>query len=375
MTRACSRGYPSADRQRALVAALTIALCVVAGPVRAQRLSVALDGAVAAGAGPRVSSTATPAAAATVTVGLEALRVGDAEVDAWARLGLAAAGARAAAGRGLAPAVGVGTAWRRVTTFGPLGNVILEGGGSFRLAPEPALPLARAWFGARGTLGAVALSLAAEAGNVAPGALDPGRPPPPDPRRQASLRELDALRARFALPSAAWDAGGRLGLTYRVDRDVSLSIDASARRLDGAPYLAAQVALRRARIEVDLDGSLAVQAETFRGAAAFAVGFGAFHAPRRGPASLGRVWLGAGPGGVRPGVEALWAQRTSVGELRVRADWRPWLGPEAWQAEASFEHATSVGALRWTLGARGAAGTVSPPWRLGVALTRPLAQP
>jgi hypothetical protein len=369
VTYACTRRHGSALRGRGARAGALIALILLLpGQALAQLLSVALDASAAAGAG-----AGGPPSAASLTFGVASLRAGDVDLDTWARVGLAAAGGdRAGEGRRAAAALGVGTAWRRTMTFGPLGNVIVEGGAALGLAPDAAGPALRTALGVRGTVAAVAISLALEAGNAAPAAIEPGRPPPPDPRGQAALREIDALRSRFALAPSAWDAGARLGLTYRIDRDVTLAVDASVRSLDAEPYLAVVAALRRARIEADVDGSLAVQLEAFGGATGFALGAGAFHAPRRGPASLARLWFGAGPEGVRPGVEATWTQRAGAGELRLQVDWRPWLGAAAWRAEAGLEQPSSFGTLRWTLAARGAVS--GPVVQVGAVLTRPLAR-
>ncbi len=358
MTPDRTRGYGPRRRFTLVTLLLLVGCC---GAAAAQRLSLSLDGALAGAA-----------AAPSVTVGVSGLRARGNDFDAWARAGLQLEleGATAATGT-----FGVGAAWRRATIFGPLGNVIVEGGGSLA---TPALgtttALGRTWLGARGTIGSVALTLAAEAGNAAPGQLDPGRPAPPDATGQAALRELDGLRARTGLAAGAWDAGARVGLIYRVDRDVSLSLDAAGRALAGTPLLDGQLALRRARLAGDVDGWLGFQAQTHAGAAAFAVGVGAFHAPRRGATSWLRAWLGAGPEGVRPGVEGSWVHRLRVGEVRAQLAVRPWLGASAWQAEAGFDHSLRAGDVRWTIGALGTTDAAT-TWRFGVRLTRPLARP
>ena len=344
---------------------LTLLLTLVCGAAHAQRLALSLHAGTGGGS-----------AAVTATAAVTGLRANGNDVDVWARLGASTnGGEHTATSGGAVTAFGVGAAWRRATTFGPLGNVLVEGGGSFAMTGTDSDTLRmRAWLGARGTVANVALTLASEAGNAAPGQLDPGRPPPPDAAGQAALRDLDALRARLDTPAGSWDAGVRLTLAYRLDRDVTLDANAAARRLADASYLSGHLALRRARIDGDLDGWLALQGERYAGATSAAVGVGVFHAPRRGPTSWLRVWLGAGADGVRPGVEGRWVSRFTIGEVRLQASWRPWLGSTAWYAEAGLDQALPTGDLRWTLGAAGdaSAGT---SWRLGVRLARPVTRP
>ena len=340
-------------------------LALTCGPAQAQRVALSLH----AGTG---SGTATVSATAAVT----GLRAHGNDVDVWARLAAGTlVGEHGAAPDGTVAAFGVGAAWRRATTFGPLGNVLVEGGGSLGWIGTGSDGLRlRSWLGARGTLANVALTLAAEAGNAAPGQLDPGRPPPADAAGQTALRDLDVLRARFDAPAGSWDAGVRLALAYRLDRDVTLDADAAARRLADASWLRGQVALRRARLDGDVDGWLALQGESYAGDASLAVGVGVFHAPRRGPTSWLRVWFGAGADGVRPGVEGRWSGRFAIGDVRLQASWRPWLGSTAWYAEAGLDQVLPAGDVRWSLDAAGAAGGGS-TWRVGVRLLRPSARP
>ena len=356
---------PKCLRRGAAGLTLTLLLTLACGAAHAQRLTLSLHAGTGAGS-----------AAVTATAAVTGLRASGNDVDVWARLGASTNGAeRAGTSDGAVAAFGVGAAWRRATTFGPLGNVLVEGGGSFALTGTGSDALRmRGWLGARGTIANVALTLATEAGNTAPGQLDPGRPPPPDAAGQAALRDLDALRARLGTPAGSWDAGVRLALAYRLDRDVTLDADAAARWLADAPSLSGQVALRRARLAGDLDGWLALQAESYAGDASLAVGVGVFHAPRRGPTSWLRAWFGAGAGGVRPGVEGRWVGRFTIGEVRLQASWRPWLGSTAWYAEAGLDQVLPAGDVRWTLAAAGDAGA-GVDWRLGVRLARPATRP
>ena len=367
MTHARARddSAPRLRPRRSAGLTLTLLLVLSCGAAQAQRVALSLH-----------AGTVSGTAAVTATAAVTGLRAHGNDIDVWARLAASRIAREHAGARdGAVAAFGVGAAWRRATTFGPLGNVLVEGGSSLGWIGTDGDPLRlRSWLGARGTVANVALTLAAEAGNAAPGQVDPGRPPPPDAAGQNALRDLDALRARFDTPAGSWDAGLRLALAYRLDRDVTLDADAVARSLGGASWLSGQVALRRARLDGDVDGWLALQGETYAGDVSLAVGVGVFHAPRRAPTSWLRVWLGASPDGVRPGLEGRWSGRVAIGDVRLQASWRPWLGSTAWYAEAGLDQVLPAGDLRWSLGAAGAADGGS-TWRIGVRLVRPAARP
>lgn len=327
---------------------LAFAFVVLAAPCAfAQRSSVWFDAAHQPGA-----------AQLATTLAVTALRAGTIDVDAWARIGVrftdrpdpdaVASDARAS---GL---LGVGVAARSTTTFAQLGNVTLEGGASLATAPDAGGPaVARTWLGARGTIASLALSLALEAGNAAPRVVDPARPAPPDAVAQAALRALDDQRVRAGARSGEWDVGGRLAVVYRLDRTTTLAADAYARSLARAPALGGGLDLRARGVADDVDAWFGVRFDRLAGAASGAAGLGLYHAPRRGPTSWLRGWLGAGPAGVWPGVDARWTTRALPGELSTSGAWRPWLAPHAWEAAVEYRHDVAVGDLRYRVGAEG----------------------
>lgn len=353
---------PPARRLAVAFALVTVALLTSSG--LAQHGRVWLD---ASGDG-EATSLAT-------TLAVTALRVDASDVDAWARIGVRLAGPRehdAARPRaGSHALLGAGIAARRTTTFGQLGNVTLEGGGSLARSPtSEAAAVTRAWLGVRGTVATVALNLALEAGNAAPRVVDPVRPAPPDAAGQAGLRALDDQRARAAAPSGAWDVGGRLGVVYRLDRATTLSADGSLRSLAGAPAYGVGLDLRALGVADDVDAWLGVRLDRLALTTSGAVGLGWYHVPRRGPTSWLRGWLGAGPAGVRPGVDASWTTRVVPGELSLTGAWRPWLSVHAWESAIEYRHAVASGGLRYRLALEGDA-SAGVRWSASVRWDRP----
>ena len=343
----------------ALLALVTLALLAWGG-TSAQRLSVSFGFGEAHHAPELVGR----AASVTLNTGVSGWRVARSDVDGWLMAELVAAPNGAGDDLGLASRFGAGTAWRHATTFGPLGNVLFEGGVSGSGgAGEGSELLARGWLGARGTVANVALRLAAEAGNAAPQQVEPGRPPPPDAGAREALRELDALRARELTPTGSWDGGLRLAATYRPERELTLDLGAAGRLVEGDLHLAARLSARRARVAPEVDGWLGLDASTYRGRRELAVGVGLFHVPRRAPSSWLRVWLGSGSAGVLPGVEASGARRWGPADLSLQASWRPWVAPSAWSAELGVDHAWADARVRWSLSATGEARGSS-LWRL-----------
>ena len=351
-----------------LVGAIVLACALAGAGAQAQRLSVWLH------AGSEASSTAT-----TATLAVTSFRAGSVDLDGWLRFGVRVAAPPAATGattfEPASTTFGVGTAWRRVTTFGQLGNVTVEGGGSLATATGAAVPLgARAWLGARGTVASVALSLAIEAGNATPRTVDPARPAPPDAAGQAALRALDDQRDRARAERGDWDLGARLGVVYRLDRTTTLSVDVSGRSLAGAAALAGSLDIRSTGVVGDLDARLGARLERLAGVVTGAAGAGLVHAPRRGPTSWLQGWLGVGPAGVRPGFEGRWVTRAIPGdvsgELAVQGSWRPWLAANAWTAALEYRHDLAAGDVRWVVGIDGAPSG-APRWTASVRWERP----
>ncbi len=344
------RAFATDLRLLLTVAALVLWLCT--STAAAQRAAIALSSA----ASHATSADATaPSPALTLTAALSGWRGPSIDADAWL-LAEARAGATDAAA-GLSARLGAGTALRYATTFGPLGAAVLEAGGAaIGPGPSDAAVLGRAWLGARGTLGGVALGLAAEAGNAAPHEVAPGRPPPPDAAGREALRNLDELRVVAAALPGSWDVGARLNAVYRLDRDVRVSFDGAARVVAGDAHLAGQLALRRARLGADVDGWLGLDIRRYGDETSLAVGVGMFHVPRRGPTSWLRLWLGGGAEGVRPGLEVLALRRLAATELRLQASWRPWLAPQAWSTEIGIDHPLDEATLRFSLAASGTGG-------------------
>lgn len=340
----------SASAGRLLVMAVALLLAACVPTAAAQRAALTLSGTTSSTS----SDASTRRPAVSLTAALSGWRGPGFDGDAWL---LAELGAGTAGSRTQPPArVGGGTALRYASTFGPLGTAVLEAGAA-AIGPgtSDAALLGRAWLGARGTLGAVALDLAAEAGNAAPQEVAADRPPPPDAGGREALRGLDALRAITGAEPGVWDAGARVNALYRIDRDVQLSLNAAARLVAGDGHLAGHLALRRTRITDEVGGWMGLDALRYRGETSLAVGVGASHAPRRGPTSSVRLWLGSGPEGIRPGVEALAQRRLASGEIRLQASWRPWLAAQAWRADVGFDQRLDATTLRFTLGAAGTA--------------------
>ena len=341
-------GEPHRRGHREACLVLALALGALAAPLaHAQRSSVWVD-ASGEGAGTRLATT----------LAVTGLRAGALDLDAWARIGVRLASpydhGDLAVSDGPRALVGAGAAARRTTTFGQLGNVTLEGGASLASTPAPAVPAAaRAWLGARGTIASVAISLALEAGNATPRVVDPVRPAPPDAAGQAALRALDDQRSRGAARTGDWDVGGRLGVVYRYERTRTLGVDAYARGLAGAPALGVGLDLRTLGVSDDVDAWMGVRLDRLALATSGSVGLGLYHAPRRGPTSWLRGWLGAGPAGVWPGVDGRWTTRALPGELSVSGAWRPWLAVQAWEAGVAYRHDVPGGDLHYQVGAEG----------------------
>ena len=345
------RTLASTASARLLVTVLALLLSLCTSTAAGQRAAIAFNGSATRAPS---ADAAEPRPVLSLTAALSGWRGPGFDADAWL---LAEARARHADPAGnLTARFGAGTALRYASTFGPLGTAVLEAGGAL-IGPESsdAALLGRAWLGARGTLGGVALALAAEAGNASPHEVAPGRPPPPDAAGREALRDLDALRAVAAAVPGAWDAGARLSAVYRLDRDVRLFLDGAARSVAGDAHVSGQLALRRARLATDVDGWLGLDSLRYRGETSLAIGVGVHHVPRRGPTSWLRLWLGSGSEGVRPGLELLALRRLAASELRLQVSWRPWLAPQAWSAEVGVDHPLDEATLRFTLAAAGSA--------------------
>ena len=331
-------------------ACLVLALAALGAPfAHAQRSSVWVDASGEGGA-TRVATT----------LAVTALRAGAFDVDAWTRLGVRLAppfeDAGLASGARPSAFVGAGAAARRTTTFGQLGNVTLEAGASLATAPAAdVMAAARAGLGARGTIASVALSVALEAGNAAPRVVDPVRPAPPDAAGQAALRALDDQRSRAEAVTGDWDVGGRLGVVYRLERTTTLAVDAYARALAGSAAFGVGLDLRTLGVADDVDAWLGVRLDRLARATSGSAGLGLYHAPRRGPTSWLRGWLGAGPAGVWPGLDGRWTTRALPGELSVSGAWRPGLGAQAWDAAVVYRHDLVGGDLRYEVAAEGGA--------------------
>jgi len=348
-----------------LFVGMVVIVCVLAAAsAQAQRLSVWLH------ADSDASATVTAS-----TLAVTSFRVGSVDLDGWVRFGVRVAdpstltGARAP--ERTASTFGVGTVWRRVTTFGQLGNVTVEGGGSLALLADAPVPLGgRVWLGARGTIATVALNLALEAGNATPRSVDPVRPAPPDAAGQAALRALDDQRDRARAERGDWDLGARFGVVYRLDRTTTLSVDVSGRSVAGAAALVGSLDLRSAGVASDVDARLGVRVERLAGVVSGAAGAALVHAPRRGPTSWLQGWLGVGPEGVRPGLEGRWVTRAVPGELAVQGSWRPWLAANAWAAALEYRHDLATGDVRWSVGIDGAPDGAT-RWTAAVRWGRP----
>jgi hypothetical protein len=277
------------------------------------------------------------------------LQEGDLQVDAWARGG---------------PGLAFGALWRGSSTFGPAGNVVIEGGGDVVLAPGA--PALRGWAGARGVIGPLAASLRLDAGSDDGDEFEP-------------LARSDAGRRALGLSRGAWDAGARLSVTYRLDRDTILSAEPRVRVGGGAWMTSASLAVRRAGVADELDLWLGAEGGVRAGQSSLALALGTVWVRRREPDSWLRLWLGYDGLHWLPGVEALVAGRApgaswslSAGYVPHRLDARPW--------RVAFETAVTMpaGAGTWRmrtaasggapLGATGATGTA---FVIGLAHERP----
>lgn len=268
------------------------------------------------------------------TVALDELRLGAARAQVWARVGVAPheAGAR--------PALGAGTVLRYADTLGPLGTVVLEGGGSLASQPGAAAPyVGRVWIGARGTLANAALSLAVESGTAMPSEVDPVRPAPSDEAGRRALRALDDQRSRAGAAAGTLDLGARIGVVYRPERTLTGQLEASLRRVGGDVAATSLVSLRRSGVAAEVDAWGAVALERLGADTSAAAGFGLLQVPRRGEPSWLYAWVGVGPNGVWPGVEGRWTVSGAAGALHIDGRWRPWLGAERWQAEVVYQPA------------------------------------
>ncbi len=284
-----------------------------------------------------------PAAAQTSSVGVVAgasgpallgrvtgVRAGDAGIDAWARVGRDAA---------------LGALWRYTRVFGPLGNVIIEGGAALLIPSQAPLPDFRAALGARGVVGPLAATLRVDAGTVSEYELD-------------GAIASEAARRVAGAPRGAWDAGARLSVTYRVDRATTVTFEPRARWVDGAGVAFATATLRRGGSGGEFDLWLGVEGGAFADRRSAALGAGTVWTRRREPDSSLRVWLGTDGVSVLPGVEALLASRTPSASLTLGLEWVPHrLDAYAWRAtfEASSPSPPPEGGT-WRLRAAVAGG-------------------
>ena len=349
MTSATRAPTPSALTLALTLACLSLLCSAAARPLP---FTVTLHGAGGA-SGTRLGAT----------LALHDLRLADARADVWLRYGAEPGAAR------LGTVLGGGATVRYTDTFGPLGTMVVEGGGSLAAAAGgDAALIGRAWLGARSTLANAAVSLALEAGNAAPAETDPGRPPPRDELGRQALRALDDQRRRAGATPGALDLGGRLSVTYRPERSLTGQVDVTLRRLAGDAALDARASLRRSGVATDVDAWTALDLEWLDAAPAGALGLGLLHVPRRGPTSWLRGWLGAGPNGVWPGVEARWSRSGALGAATLDLLYRPWLGATAWEAGLSYRHDVTGGDLTWQLGVHGAEEGAD--WRLALRWQR-----
>jgi hypothetical protein len=249
----------------------------------------------------------TDGARASAIARLAGVRDGSGSVDAWARIG---------------PDVGLGVVWRYAQVFGPLGNVIVEGGTDLLVAVGSDAPgvLGRAALGARGVFGPVALILRIDAGTVSEVALD------------GSVRQ-EAPRSALGATPGAWDAGARLALTYRVDRATTVTLEPRVRISEGAAATFVGATLRRNGVWDEYDLWFGVEAATVAAHGAAAVGVGTVWTRRREPDSSVRIWLGSDGSRVLPGAEVLLASRSPGRAVALGAAWTPHrLGSHVWQA-------------------------------------------
>jgi hypothetical protein len=248
-----------------------------------------------------VAGASGPALVARVT----GVRTGDAGVDAWARLGRDA---------------GLGALWRYTRVFGPLGNVIIEGGTGLLIPSGAPLPAFRATLGARGVVGPLAATLRVDAGTVSEEELD-------------GTIAAEAARRVAGAERGAWDAGARLSVTYRVDRATTVAFEPRARWVDGATVAFASAALRRGDLGGEFDLWLGLEGGAFAEARSAALGVGTVWTRRRQPDSSLRVWLGTDGVSVLPGVEALLTSRTPSASLTLGVEWVPHrLDASPWRA-------------------------------------------
>lgn len=271
----------------------------------------------AGGAWAQVTSTGVIATAsgASALFRVSGVRDGGGTVDAWARVGSDAA---------------FGVVWRYAHVFGPLGNVIVEGGTDL-LLPSVATgadPGFRWAIGARGVFGPVAASLRLDAGTVGEDELD------------ATLRP-DAPRRVLGVRPGAWDAGARASVTYRIDRESAIAFDPRIRVVDGDVVAFAIATLRRAGLRDDLDLWLGVEGGVLAEAGAAAVGAGVIWTRRREPDSSLRLWIGGDGERVLPGIEGLVSARSPGASWALAVGWVPHrLDTSTWRV--TFDAATDA---------------------------------
>jgi hypothetical protein len=263
-----------------LVSVILVVLALAAGVGHAQ---VATFGLVAHDAGTSLLTRVT------------GIRDGDATVDATARLGRD---------------VALGVTWRYAHTLGPVGNVIVEGGGDLLLDLPAEEAFARVALTGRGVIGPVAALLRIDGGSVDDERLDP-------------IARAEAPRLVTGTAAGRWDIGGRASLTYRPDRTTTLTFEPRLRWLDGDVAGFAGASLRWSGLAPELDLIVALEGGAVTGRVAGALGVGAIVTRRREPDSTFRVWLGHDGERFLPGGELLLAQRAAGSSFTLTALYAP----------------------------------------------------
>lgn len=193
---------------------------------------------------------------------------------------------RASLGVHYGPSFGAALQLRNTTTFGPIGNVILDFDASYNFGSGHAVSLA-----ARGSAGPVALRLR---GVTAAG--DTTRP----------LRPVDPVFQPLHAPGtgAAWSV--QLGATYRLNRGLQLLADPTLLELGSGPALLVPLEAQFSRLWDGHDLRLALTGLMPLGESAMgAWGAGGVGLRiNRARASSWNTWLlfGAGPSGFSPGL-------------------------------------------------------------------------
>jgi hypothetical protein len=266
------------------------------------------------------------------------LRDGAATADASVRLG---------------QDVALGVTWRYASTLGPLGNVIVEGGGDLLLDLPGEGAYARMGLTGRGVIGPLAALLRIDGGSVDDERLDP-------------VARAEAPRLVTGTADGRWDIGARASLTYRLDRATTLTFEPRLRWVDGDLAGFAAASLRRSGLAPELDLTLALEGGALAGRSAGALGLGAIVTRRREPDSTIRVWLGHDGERFLPGGELLLAQRVPGSSFTLTALYAPHR-VDALPWRLAGELVSARGTWTWRVRA-GVAGGPEGPARVAVGL-------